>query len=82
MDNIANDRVDSMRNPPHLGELVRQSMDDVDWKTTKHRMRMQASYELAQGRRQQAAGVRRGVAPVIRPVARLRAGSQCQPALT
>ncbi len=87
------DRVESMLNPPHLGELIRESMEevgwnvtetasrigcergtlsrllngragvsaamalaleDIGWGTAEHWMRMQASYELAQARRQRA----------------------------
>lgn len=87
-----------MLNPPHLGELIRENMDDVSWNVTEtvarlgcergtlsrllngkagvsanmalalesigwgtadHWMRMQASYELAQARREQAAAERR-----------------------
>ena len=83
-----------MSNPPHLGELVRESMEEVGWNVTRtadrlrcerstlsrllngkaglsanmalaledigwgtadHWMRMQASYELAQARRQRVA---------------------------
>ncbi len=90
---MTNDRVGPMRNPPHLGELIRESMDelgwtvtrtaeqlgcergtlsrllngkaglsaamalaleDVGWGTADHWMRMQASYELAQARRDRA----------------------------
>ena len=29
MNDIANDRIGPMLNPPHLGELIRESMDDV-----------------------------------------------------
>ena len=89
------ERVRSMLNPPHLGELIRESMEEVgwtvgetaarlnrergtlsrvlngragvsakmamalermDWGTADHWMRMQAAYELAQARRQQATG--------------------------
>ena len=85
------DRVGSMLNPPHLGELIRESMEevgwsvtetasrlgcergtlsrllnrragvsatmalaleDIGWGTAEHWMRMQASYELAQARRE------------------------------
>ena len=85
----------SMLNPPHLGELIRESMEEVRWTVTQtaahlgcergtlsrllngkagvsasmalalehigwgtaeHWMRMQASYELAQARRQQTVG--------------------------
>ena len=88
------DRVGAMLNPPHLGELIRESMEDVGWNVTEtagrlkcergtlsrllngragvsasmalaledigwgtaeHWMRMQASYELAQARRDRAA---------------------------
>ena len=99
MNDMARDRVGPMRNPPHLGELIRESMDDVGWNVTgtaarlgcergtlsrvlngragvsanmalaleeigwgtaDHWMRMQASYELAQARRNRAAGRRAG----------------------
>ena len=92
-----NERVGPMLNPPHLGELIRESMEDVGWSVTEtsarlgcergtlsrllngragvsanmalalesvgwgtadHWMRMQASYELAQARRERAAGER------------------------
>ena len=88
------DRVGPMLNPPHLGELIRESMEevgwtvtetadrlgcergtlsrllngragvsatmalaleDIGWGTAEHWMRMQASYELAQARRQRGA---------------------------
>ncbi len=84
------ERVAAMLNPPHLGELIRESMDEVGWSVTEtaahlgcergtlsrlldgkagvsanmalaledlglgtadHWMRLQASYELAQARR-------------------------------
>ncbi len=90
------DRVGSMLNPPHLGELIRESMDevgwnvtetasrlgcergtlsrllngkaglsaamalaleDIGWGTAEHWMRMQASYELAQARRERASAI-------------------------
>ena len=89
------DRVRPMLSPPHLGELIRESMEEVgwtvgetaarlhcergtlsrvlngkagvsakmalalegvEWGTADHWMRMQASYELAQARRQCANG--------------------------
>ncbi len=98
MNEMASDRVGPMLNPPHLGELVRESMDgvgwnvtetaarlgcergtlsrllhgkagvsanmalaleDIGWGTADHWMRMQASYELAQVRRERAAAERR-----------------------
>ena len=98
MNDTANDRAGPMLNPPHLGELIRESMDDVGWNvsetaerlgcergtlsrllngkagvsanmalaledtgwgTADHWMRMQASYELAQARRDRAAAERR-----------------------
>ena len=88
------ERLGSMLNPPHLGELIRESMDevgltvtetasqlgcergtlsrllngragvsasmalaleDIGWGTAEHWMRMQASFELAQARRDRAA---------------------------
>ena len=94
MNDVANDRVGPMLNPPNLGELIRESIDDVGWNVTEtaerlgcergtlsrllngksgvsanmalaleelgwgtadHWMRMQASYELAQARRDRAA---------------------------
>ena len=90
MNDIASERVGPMMNPPLLGELIRESMDDVGWNVTEtaarlgcehgtlsrllngkagvsanmalaledigwgtadHWMRMQASYELVQARR-------------------------------
>ena len=94
MSEIANDRVGPMPNPPHLGELIRENMEeigwnvtgtahrlhcergtlsrllngkaglsatmalaleDIGWGTADHWMRMQASYELAQARRERGA---------------------------
>ena len=40
MDDIANDRVGPMQNPPHLGELIRESMDDVGWNVTETAARL------------------------------------------
>jgi len=90
MNEVANGRVSPMPNPPHLGKLVRESMDELGWNVTEtaerlgcergtlsrllngkaglsanmalaleeigwgtadHWMRMQASYDLAQARR-------------------------------
>ena len=90
--------VGPMLNPPHLGELIRESMEEVGWNVTEtatrlgcergtlsrllhgraglsapmalaladlgwgtaeHWMRMQASYELAQARRERDAAERR-----------------------
>ncbi len=34
MNDIANDLVGPMLNPPCLGELIRESMDDVGWTVT------------------------------------------------
>ncbi len=101
MNDVAGDRVGPMHNPPHLGELIRESMDDVGWNVTEtaarlgcergtlslllngkagvsanmalaledigwgtadHWMRMQASFELAQARRQRDADSRRAAA--------------------
>ena len=89
------ERVGPMRNPPHLGALIRESMEEagwsvtgmsahlgcergtlsrllngkagvsarmalalegIGWGTADHWMRMQASYELAQVRRERDAG--------------------------
>ena len=99
MSEIASERVGPMLNPPHLGELIRESMDEVGWNderdgdaprvrarnaaapaerkagrvgehgagagggigwgTAEHWMRLQASYELAQARRDRAAAEHR-----------------------
>ena len=98
MNDIASERVGPMRNPPHLGELIRESMDEVGWNVTEtaarlgcergtlsrllngkagvsanmalalegigcgpadHWIRMQASYELEQARRDRTAAERR-----------------------
>ena len=91
------ERAGPMLNPPHLGELIRESMEEtgwnvtetakrlgcervtlsrllngragvsanmalaleeVGWGTAEHWMRMQASYDLAQARRERTAGER------------------------
>ena len=91
MNDTDSKRVGPMLNPPHLGELIRESMEEVGWNVTEtavrlgcergtlsrllhgkagvsanmalaleaigwgaadHWMRMQASYELAQARRE------------------------------
>ncbi len=93
MSNDDGERVSPMLNPPHLGELIRESMEevgwsvtetsarlgcergtlsrllngkagvsanmalaleDIGWGTAEHWLRMQASYELAQVRRERA----------------------------
>ena len=95
--NNESERVRPMLNPPHVGELIRESMDDTGWNVTEtaarlgcergslsrllngragvsanmalaleeigwgtadHWMRMQASYELAQARRERSAADR------------------------
>lgn len=97
MNKNESERVRPMLNPPHVGELIRESMDDTGWNVTEtaarlgcergslsrmlngragvsanmalaleeigwgtadHWMRMQASYELAQARRERATGGR------------------------
>ena len=40
MNDIASDRVDPLQNPPYLGELMRDSMDDVDWNVTETATRL------------------------------------------
>ena len=40
MNDIADDRVGPMLNPPHLGELIRESMDDVGWGVTETAARL------------------------------------------
>ena len=35
MNDIASERVGPMLNSPHLGELIRESMDDVGWNVTE-----------------------------------------------
>ena len=40
MNDVTNDRVGSMQNPPHLGELIRESMDDVGWNVTETAARL------------------------------------------
>ena len=91
MNGTGGERAGAMLNPPHLGALIRESMDEVGWNVTEtaahlgcergtlsrllngkagvsanmalalealgwgtadHWMRMQASYELAQARRE------------------------------
>ncbi len=40
MSNRENDRVGAMMNPPHLGELIRESMDEVEWNVTETAARL------------------------------------------
>ena len=40
MNDIAGDRVGPMLNPPHLGELIRESMDDAGWNVTETAARL------------------------------------------
>ena len=40
MNDIASDRVGPMMNPPHLGELIREGMDDVGWNVTETAARL------------------------------------------
>ena len=40
MNDIASERVGPMRNPPHLGELIRESMDDAGWNVTETAARL------------------------------------------
>lgn len=40
MSNRENDHVVTMKNPPHPGELVRESMDDVGWNVTETATRL------------------------------------------
>ena len=40
MSDLAGERVGPMLNPPHLGELVRESMDDVGWNVTETAARL------------------------------------------
>ena len=40
MNDIASDRVGPMLNPPHLGELLRESMDEVGWNVTETATRL------------------------------------------
>ena len=40
MSNRENDRLGTMMNPPHLGELIRESMDEVGWNVTETAARL------------------------------------------
>ena len=40
MSDLASDRVGPMLNPPHLGELIRESMADVGWNVTETATRL------------------------------------------
>jgi len=40
MNNTGTERVAPMLNPPHLGELVRESMDEVGWNVTETAARL------------------------------------------
>ena len=37
---MTNDRVDPMTNPPHLSELIRESMEEVGWNVTETATRL------------------------------------------
>ena len=40
MNDTACDRIGPMANPPHLGELIRESMDEVGWNVTETATRL------------------------------------------
>ena len=40
MNDNSNDRVGPMLNPPHLGELIRESMDQMGWNVTETAVRL------------------------------------------
>ena len=40
MNDIAGERGGPMRNPPQLGELIRESMDDLGWNVTETEARL------------------------------------------
>ena len=40
MNDNASDRVGAMLNPPHLGELIRESMDELGWNVTETAARL------------------------------------------
>ena len=40
MNDTASDRVGPMVNPPHLGELIRESMDEAGWNVTETAVRL------------------------------------------
>ena len=40
MNGTGGERVGAMRNPPHLGELIRESMDEVGWNVTETAARL------------------------------------------
>ena len=40
MDDIVSDRVGPMLNPPHLGELIRESMNEAGWNVTETAARL------------------------------------------
>ena len=40
MNEMTNDRVGPMTNPPHLGELIRESMEELGWNVTETSTRL------------------------------------------
>ena len=52
MNDIVGDRVGPMPNPPHLGELIRESMDDVGWNVTETAARLRERNAVAPAERQ------------------------------
>ena len=45
MNDVAGDRVGPMLNPPHLGEVIRESMEDVGWNVTETAARLKCERE-------------------------------------
>ena len=43
MNDIASERVGPMLNPPHLGELICESMEDMGWDVTETAARLRCS---------------------------------------
>ena len=45
MNDIASDRDGPMHNPPHLGERIRESLDEVGWNVTEIATRLSCERE-------------------------------------
>ena len=68
MNDIANDRVGPMQNPPHLGELIRESMDDAGWNVTETAARLGCQRGTLSPLLNGKAGVSANMAPALEDI--------------
>ena len=68
MNDTANDRVGPMQNPPHPGELVRESMDEVGWNVTETAARLGCERGTLSRLLNGKAGVSANMAPALEEI--------------